>query len=123
MWVVSCCLLLALVASVATVRALAVLARHRAEAAADLAALAAAGQIGRNDPGACSAAARIARQNSARLRSCRLRLAADGRSGWVVVRVQLRAELPVVGRRAVLASADAARLPGPCSAAPGAVAC
>ncbi|MFN2560745.1 MAG: Rv3654c family TadE-like protein [Jatrophihabitans sp.] len=110
-WVVSCCVLLTVAATVATVRTLAVLARHRAEAGADLAALAAAGRIGRDDAEACPAAARIADRNWVRLVSCDVRLAPDGRSGQVLVRVELRARLPLVGPRAVAASARGARLP------------
>jgi secretion/DNA translocation related TadE-like protein len=130
-WVVSCCVLLTMAATVTTVRTLAVLARHRAEAGADLAALAAAGRIGRDDAGACPAAARIAGRNGTRLLSCAVQLAPDGRSGRVLVRVELRAHLPLVGPRAVLASARAARLApaeardsnGRCSRQSDAVAC
>jgi secretion/DNA translocation related TadE-like protein len=121
--VVSCCALLLVLGGVATVRALAVLARHRAEAGADLAALAAAGRIGVGDD-ACSAASENARRNGVRLRSCRLQLAADGRSGTVALTVVLRVHLPVVGQRDVVASARAARLPAiTCSARPAPVAC
>src|SRR5581483_9471789 len=48
-WVLACCALLMLMAAVVTVCGLAVLARHRAEAGADLAALAAAERIGVSD--------------------------------------------------------------------------
>lgn len=110
MWVLACAALLLVVASVATIRAAAVVARHRAESAADLAALAGAGQIGVSDR-LCVDAATTASRNGARLRSCRPALAADGRSGSVAVRVSLRVVLPVVGERTVLASARAGRLP------------
>jgi secretion/DNA translocation related TadE-like protein len=110
-WVVACCAVLMTVAGVATVRTLAVLARHRAEASADLAALAAAGRIGVGD-NACAAASRVARQNAARLHACTVRLAPDGRSGTVAVVVAMRARLPVVGATEVVASARAARLAG-----------
>jgi secretion/DNA translocation related TadE-like protein len=110
-WVVTCCALLMVVAGVATIRGLAVLARHRAESAADLAALAAAGRIGVADD-ECAAAARIARRNSARVLSCRLRLAPDGRSGTVFISIGLTARLPAVGIRRVVATARAAREPG-----------
>lgn len=116
-WVVSCCVLLTVAATVATVRTLAVLARHRAEAAADLAALAAAGRIGRDDAETCPVAARMADRNGARLLSCDVRLASDGRSGQVLVRVELPVRLPLVGPGAVAASARAARLPS--AAGPG----
>lgn len=110
-WVVACCALLMVVATVATLRGLAVLARHRAEAGADLAALAAAEQIGLGDR-ACAAATEVARRNGGRLRSCRLRLAADGRSGTVDVAVEHPVRLPIVGTRTVVATARAGRLDG-----------
>jgi secretion/DNA translocation related TadE-like protein len=109
-WVVACCALLMLVAAAAVVRAQAVFARHRAEVAADLAALAAAQGIGLS-PAPCAQAVMIARRNGARVRSCRLRLAPDGRSGEAVVRVDLAVRLPLVGARSVPADARAARLP------------
>jgi secretion/DNA translocation related TadE-like protein len=96
---------------VVAVRTSAILARHRAESAADLAALAAAGQIGVG-PAPCAAAATIAVANSATLVSCTPSLDADGRSGTVIVRVQVRANLPIVGARTVQAQARAGRLPG-----------
>lgn len=98
------------VAAIATVRALAVLARHRAEGGADLAALAAAGQLGVSDR-SCSAAAKIAERNGAQLESCRVSLSADGRSGTVVVRIEYAVRLPLVGARHVTATARAGRLP------------
>ena len=49
--------------------------RHRAEAAADLAALAAASHAGDAEPSACAYAARVADGMAARLVSCRL-------AGW-----------------------------------------
>ncbi|HZC71212.1 MAG TPA: Rv3654c family TadE-like protein [Jatrophihabitans sp.] len=110
-WVVACCALLMTMAGAATVRALAVLARHRAEASADLAALAAAGRIGVGGD-ACEAAARVAGRNAARLRTCTVQLAPDGRSGTVSVSVALTARLPLVGSRQVVATARAAREPG-----------
>ncbi len=109
-WVVSCCALLMVVAGIATIRTLAVLARHRAEASADLAVLAAAGQIGVTDD-QCAAAARIAHRNGARVRACTVRLAPDGRSGTVSVSIGLTARLPVVGAEEIVATARAAREP------------
>lgn len=110
-WVLACCALLLVIAGVVLVRTLAVLARHRVESAADLAALAAAGRIG---VGAdeCTTAAVIARDNAARVTSCRVSLDEGGRSGSVTVRVRADVHLPVVGARAVSASARAGRLPG-----------
>lgn len=57
--------------------------RHRAEAAADLAALAAASHADDGEPAACAYAARIAEGMATRLVECRL-------SGWEV-RVELEA--------------------------------
>ena len=111
MWVVACCALLVTVAAVVVLRSLAVLARHRAESAADLVALAAAGQIGVSDTG-CVAAARVAARNGARMLTCRLRLDPGGRSGTVVVRVAVGVRLPVVGSSDVTATARAGRLSG-----------
>lgn len=107
-WVLACCALLLTVAFASTLRATAVVARHRAEAAADLAALAAAGQIGVSDRG-CAAAERIAAANGASVRRCVPALAADGRSGTVTVWLAVPVRLPVVGSRDVLASARAGR--------------
>lgn len=88
----------------------AVLARHRAESAADLAALAGAGQIGTGGA-VCLAARRIAADNGARLVACASELAADGRSGTVHVRVESSVRLPVVGSKLVTATARAGRDP------------
>ncbi len=110
LWVVGCIALLLVITEVAVVRAAAVVARHRAESAADLAALAAAQHIGIDDA-QCAAAARIAAANAARLQSCSVHLAADGRSGSVLARVVLHVHLPVAGSRDVAASARAGRLP------------
>jgi secretion/DNA translocation related TadE-like protein len=109
-WVLACCALLMVIGGVITVRGLAVLARHRAESSADLAALAAAGRIGVASD-ACLAAAGVARVNGATLRDCAVRAAPDGRSGQVTVSVAVKVRLPFVGARQVIASARAAREP------------
>jgi secretion/DNA translocation related TadE-like protein len=109
-WVAACCALVVLLTTIVVLRSLAVLARHRAESAADLAALAAADEIGVSD-GSCVAARRIAVRNGAQLRSCRLSLDPSGRSGTVVVSVALPLQLPIIGADAVTASARAGRLP------------
>ena len=111
MWVIGCIALLLVVTEVAVVRSAAVVARHRAESAADLTALAAAGRIGVDDA-QCAAAARVAAANGVRLRICTVHLDADGRSGSVLTRVVLPVDLPVVGSRDVTADARAGRLPG-----------
>jgi secretion/DNA translocation related TadE-like protein len=109
-WVLACCSLLILVGAAGVLRTEAVLGRHRAESAADLAALAAAGQIGVS-AGICPAAQTVAAANSATVVGCVPDLAADGRSGAVRVRVAVTVRLPVVGTRTVLASARAGRDP------------
>lgn len=117
-WVLACCALLMVVAGAAVVRGSAVLARHRVEAAADLAALAAAQRIGVG-PAPCTQAAEIARDNGARLQSCHIELAADGRSGLAAVTVVLHVRLPLVGARPLRGTARAARLSTePCAADP-----
>ncbi|MDQ1603131.1 MAG: hypothetical protein QOE01_976 [Actinomycetota bacterium] len=50
----------------------AVVARHRADGAADLAALAGAELLVRGDPQPCAAAARVAAESGARLDSCQV---------------------------------------------------
>ncbi|PZS12876.1 MAG: pilus assembly protein TadE [Pseudonocardiales bacterium] len=109
-WVVACCALLLAVAVASAVRTTAVVVRHRAESTADLAALAAAGQIGVGQ-GICPAAARIAVANGATLLRCEPSVAPGARSGTVRVWVSLRVRLPVVGSRGVVASARAGREP------------
>jgi secretion/DNA translocation related TadE-like protein len=108
-------MLLIAVAGAGVLRTAAVLARHRVEAAADLAALAAAGQIGvASDP--CGAAGRIAAANGATLRRCVTTLAGDGRSGSVTVTVGQSVRLPLLGPHDVSARARAVRDP---AAVPG----
>lgn len=109
-WVVACSAVVLLVGVVASLRTSAVLARHRAESAADFAALAAAGRIGRSDDG-CAVAGGIAAANGAHLVHCRTTLAADGRSGTVDVVVSLAVHLPGLPGQQVTASARAGRMP------------
>lgn len=106
----SCCALMIAAAAAASVRTEAVLARHRAETAADLAALAAATRIGLGAD-SCSRGRAIAAAAGATLRRCVLATAPDGRSGTVVITVRLSVDLPVLGARTVVASARAGRLP------------
>ena len=107
-WVVACCALLLAITFASTMRTAAVVARHRAESAADLAALAAAGQIGVSH-GICPAAVRIAAANGASVQRCAPSLAPGGRSGTVTVWLSMRVWLPIVGSRQVVASARAGR--------------
>jgi len=107
-WVLGCCALVLLLGYLGVARTQAVLARHRADGAADLAALAAAGQIGLGVD-VCGAASELAAANGAAVRSCIVRLAPDGRSGTVRVRVAVTVRLPIAGARTVVASARAGR--------------
>ena len=112
-WVVVAGLLVVLAATVVVARTEAVLASHRAGSAADLAALAAAAQIGVRPPSdLCARAARVAAADGAAVVSCATELSVDGRSGTVLVVVTVAVSLPFVGHQQVRASARAARLPG-----------
>lgn len=110
-WVLACAVIVLLVGVLASLRATAVLARHRAESAADLAALAAAGRIGLTADG-CAQARSVAAVNGASLARCRLMLDPDGRTGTVDVTITLAVHLPGVGTQRVVATARAGRLPG-----------
>jgi secretion/DNA translocation related TadE-like protein len=77
-------------------------ARHRAYAAADLAALAAAAHVADGRPDACRLAASVARDSGGRLRRCEL----QGRVSDVVVTSSVRTVLPL-GRLAATARARA----------------
>jgi secretion/DNA translocation related TadE-like protein len=107
-WVLACSALVLLIGVATSLRAAAVLARHRAESAADFAALAAAGRIGVGGD-SCAAAAALAAANGAALVRCRPRLGPDGRSGIVDVSVSLAVRLPVLGAARVTATARAGR--------------
>jgi secretion/DNA translocation related TadE-like protein len=82
----------------------AVLARHRAEAAADLAALAAAALWDAGQPGACPAALRVAGANGGRLLACRA--AADGT-------VRVTVAVPIGGPAAAWGPAQVSARAGP----------
>lgn len=88
----------------------AICARHSAQAAADLAALAAAQHIGVDDDG-CAAAAAIAQANRVRLDSCQVRLDADGRAGAVDIVVSRRVGTGALAQWTASARARAERLP------------
>lgn len=109
-WVLACSVLLLVMGVAVSVRTAAVFARHRAEAAADLAALAAAGQIGYASD-ICVVAAPVAESNGGRLVSCRASLDIGARSGTVDVVVSVPIELAGVGQEQVTASARAGRMP------------
>ncbi|MDN5934535.1 MAG: flp pilus-assembly TadE/G-like family protein, partial [Pseudonocardia sp.] len=83
----------------------AVAARHRAEAAADLAALAAAGHAVHGAAAACARAAGIAEQMDARIRTCRL-------DGWeALVEVEAALRLAMLGPTAATGRARAGPVP------------
>jgi secretion/DNA translocation related TadE-like protein len=109
-WVLTVCALLLLVGGAVQVRTLAVLARHRAESAADFAALAGAVQIGGTGV-PCTTAARVAAADGARLVSCVAAIGSSGRSGSVTVHVDEVVRLWFAGLQHVTASARAARDP------------
>ncbi|HEY3736216.1 MAG TPA: Rv3654c family TadE-like protein [Jatrophihabitans sp.] len=108
-WVLACISLLALVTVAATMRSAAILARHRAESAADLAALAAATGLGRTaDP--CSLAYTVAALNGAEVSNCTVEAAEAAQAGSVRVWVTRELHLPILGTRQVTARARAARV-------------
>ena len=102
-----------LLALAVAIRAAAALARHEAETAADLAALAAAGRIGHvgDAAGICAAAEAIVTANGGLLLACSAAVQPNGLTGTVSVRAAATARLPVVGHVRASASARAARLP------------
>jgi secretion/DNA translocation related TadE-like protein len=111
-WVIAGIALVMLVASAGALRAEAVLARHQVARSADLAALAAAAQIGQS-VAPCQAARPVAELNAVRLVSCVAVLDASGRSGTVAVAVERTVPVGPAGRRLVKASARAGRLGSP----------
>ncbi|MFI6432305.1 Rv3654c family TadE-like protein [Rhodococcus oryzae] len=105
--VLACWAMLALIAVAALVIHLgsAVSARHRAQSAADLAALAAAAALERGTEAACAAATTIAGRMRGTVRDCRI-------EGWdVVVTVGVRLPLPAVGGGDAVAAARAGPVP------------
>ncbi|MFI1914555.1 Rv3654c family TadE-like protein [Nocardia sp. NPDC020380] len=101
---VTACLALVSVLAITVLAAqvgVAVAARHRVQAAADLAALAAAGDLDSGIAAACAQAAEIGRRMGARLMTC-------VPDGWdVTVELAGRVELGPMGVREVCASARA----------------
>lgn len=71
-WLLCCSLVLLGLASVLLVRGAAVVARHRASAVADLAALAAAQALLAGEPAPCLSAARVAAAQGGRVVACHL---------------------------------------------------
>jgi secretion/DNA translocation related TadE-like protein len=112
-WVLACSTLVLLLALVVAIRSAAVLIRHEAETAADLAALAGANRLGYTSDvaGICGAAEAIVTANGGLLIACSASLQPDGLTGTVSVRAAVASRLPVVGDVRATASARAARLP------------
>jgi secretion/DNA translocation related TadE-like protein len=111
-WVLAGSILVLTLTVAVLLRTAGILARHRAETAADLAALAAATSIGHSEQ-TCRAAGLIAAENRATLVACSSVLSVDGRSGTVTVGVDVRAQLLGWGVVRATASARAGRLPIP----------
>src|SRR5687767_2200590 len=93
-WVVALAGVLAVVGMAVVLFGAAVVARHRAGAAADLAALAAAGRAVVGDPGACAVAADVADANAAELTGCTV-----GGGAVVEVAVSVSVRLGPLGLR------------------------
>jgi secretion/DNA translocation related TadE-like protein len=105
-WVIALSAVLAVVGTAVVLVGAATVARHRAEAAADLAALAAAGRVAGGEPDACGLAAEVARANAARLASC-----AVGADAVVELRVSVPVRLGRLGVWAASARARAGPVP------------
>ena len=101
-WVLALSGVLALIGAATVLVGAAVVARHRATAAADLAALAAAGRAVLGDPSACSVGERVAQQNSAELIDCTV-----GEGAVVDVTVRVRVRLGRLGNFSARAMARA----------------
>lgn len=115
LWVLTACGLVLSAGLVAVLLSTAVLARHRAEAAADLAALAAADSAFRGRAAACASAARVAAAAEATLVTCTMTDA----TAAVVVRIALRGLL--AGLPSVSASARAGPAPSGSGSGSGSV--
>lgn len=105
-WVVALAGLLAALGTAGVLVGAAVVARHRATAAADLAALAGAARAVVADPAACSVATRIAAVNGAELEEC-----AVGPDAVVDVRVRVPVRLGPLGTSHAHARARAGPAP------------
>ena len=112
-WAAGAVAVLALLLGIGLALGSAVTARHRAAAAADLAALAAAGRSVHGQGPACERAGRVAAGSGGRIASCRL----DGWDALVEVHVPVR--LPLLGQ--VSATARARAGPADPPAGPGTV--
>jgi secretion/DNA translocation related TadE-like protein len=105
-WVMALSGVLAAVSLAVVLVGSAVVARHRASTAADLAALAAAGSAVAGRPDACAVAGRVAAANSAVLASC----VAEG-AGVVRIRVNVAVRLGPLGVHSATGRARAGPVP------------
>jgi len=105
-WVMALSAVLAVVGAAVVLVGAATVARHRAEAAADLAALAAAGRAAAGDPGACGLAEEVTQANAATLVSCSV-----GTDAIVELRVSVPVHLGRLGTWAAKARARAGPVP------------
>jgi secretion/DNA translocation related TadE-like protein len=105
-WVLALSGVLAAIGMAAVLVGTVVVARHRATTAADLAALAAAGQAVLGRPETCAAAAEVAEANSAELTACTVH---DG--AVVEVRVSVPVQLGRLGVHAATGRARAGPVP------------
>ena len=105
-WVLVLAAVVAVVAMGAVLVGAAVVTRHRAASAADLAALAAAGQAVAGNPSACVIAARVAEANAAELTRCEV-----GPGAVVDVEVRVAARLGGLGVREAVGRARAGPVP------------
>jgi secretion/DNA translocation related TadE-like protein len=107
-WVLALAGVLALIGLAVALVGLAAVARHRATAAADLAALAAAGGAVEGEADPCAGAATVAVANGASLRTCTVDPAAVAD-----VAVVVPVDLGPLGVREATARARAGPVPGP----------
>ena len=105
-WAVALAGVLAAVGLAAVLVGAAVVARHRAASAADLAALAAASRAVAGDPAACATADEVAQANGAALTTC-----AVGDGAVVEVTVEVGVLLGPLGTRSASAVARAGPVP------------
>jgi secretion/DNA translocation related TadE-like protein len=105
-WVLALSGVLAVLGAACLLVGVAAVARHRAGAAADMAALAGAGRAAVGDPAACTTAAAVARADGAALDGCDL-----GAGGVVTVRVRVTVRLGPFGSAPALARARAGPAP------------
>ena len=105
-WVMALSGVLAVLGAACLLVGVAVVARHRAGVAADMAALAGAGRAAVGDPAACAAAAAVARADGAALDACEV-----GAGGVVAVRVRVVARFGPFGPLPARARARAGPAP------------